>query len=242
MMHANDRLLALAQALADPLRLAILQRLLEGPASAAELTALVAAAQPRVANHLALLRQCGMVRRTRLGRQAVYELRNALVADLIESLVGAAGAEPREQPTLAPLAKARTCYDHLAGKYGVAVFDALLAAGALADQAPTSGGQPGERSSLALGPAADRVFPALGVDVRQAAHTRRRLATACVDWTERRPHLGGALGAAVWRALVERGWLLRQPGTREVIVTQAGKQGLQDLLGIRLETPAEGPT
>lgn len=242
MMHATDRLLALAQALADPLRLVILQRLLEGPASAAELTALVAATQPRVANHLALLRQRGMVRRTRLGRQAVYELRNALVADLIESVAGAAGDEPREQPTLAPLAKARTCYDHLAGKYGVAVFDALLAAGAMAYEEQAGRGGPGEKANLAIGPAADRVFPALGVDVRQAAHTRRQLVIACIDWTERRPHLGGALGAAVWRALVERGWLSRQPGTREVIVTPTGKQGLQDLLGIRLETPEEGPT
>lgn len=226
MMHANDRLLAIAQALADPLRLAILQRLLEGPASVTELMALASAAQPRVSNHLALLRQSGMVRRSKVGRQAVYELRTALVADLIESLAGVAGAEPRLRPTVAPLAKARTCYDHLAGQLGVAVFDALVVSGAVVYR---------EREQPALGPAAERVFTALGVDLAQAARTRRHLAIACLDWTERRPHLGGALGAAIWRTLLERGWLLRQPGTREVIVTPAGKQGLSDSLGIGLD-------
>ena len=230
MMHANDRLLAIAQALADPLRLAILQRLLEGPASVTELMALASAAQPRVSNHLALLRQSGMVRRSKVGRQAVYELRTALVADLIESLAGVAGAEPRLQPTATPLAKARTCYDHLAGQLGVAVFDALVATSAVVyrEQAPPT-----------LGPAAGTVFPALGVDLAQASRTRRHLAIACLDWTERRPHLGGALGAAVWRTLLERGWLLRQPGTREVIVTPTGAQGLRDILGIHLDTRHE---
>jgi DNA-binding transcriptional ArsR family regulator len=234
-MHANARILALAQALADPLRLAILQRLLEGPASVAVLMAITDAAQSRVSNHLALLRESDLVRRSRLGRQAIYELSNPLVAELVESLVSVADDTSRALRPSAPLVVARTCYDHLAGRYGVALFAALVAAGALAYPAATPVGRAGDTAQPALGPSAETAFGALGVDLAQATRTRRRLAIACVDWTERGPHLGGALGAALWRSLVERGWLLRQPGTREVIVTPAGRQGLERILGVRVE-------
>jgi DNA-binding transcriptional ArsR family regulator len=233
-IHANDKVLALVHALADPLRLAILQRLLEGPASVAELVAVTEAAQPRMSNHLALLRESGMVHRSRLGRQMVYELRNPGVAELVEALVSLAGGEPRALRPSAPIVKARTCYDHLAGKYGVALFAALVAADALVYPETIASGHVGVKAQPVLGPAAEAVFRSLDVDPVQAARTRRQFAIACLDWTERRPHLGGALGAALWRTFLERGWLLQQPGTREVIVTLAGEQGLRRILGMRL--------
>lgn len=229
-MDANTPVLELAQALADPLRLAILQSLMSGPATVSELMSLSGATQSNVSNHLALLRERGLVRATRQGRQMVYELRDASVGQLVESLAqvaGGAGALPFVQKS-APLVRARTCYDHLAGKLGVALFDALVARGAL--QAPAA-----SRGPLALGPAAAEVFGSFGIDLAAARRERRKFATACLDWTERRPHLGGALGAALWARCVELGWVVRQPGTRAIILTDAGKQGLRDLLAVEVE-------
>ena len=116
---------------------------------------------------------------------------------------------------------ARTCYDHLAGKLGVAVCDALLHAGAIAPD--------GERA-YALGPSADRAFAALGVVLPQAS--RRAYARPCLDWSERRPHLAGRLGAAVADTMLERDWVTRVPQTRALRVTDAGREGLRETLGL----------
>jgi hypothetical protein len=88
---------------------------------------------------------------------------------------------------------------------------------------------------LELGPQAARVFGRLGVDIDVARQERRRFATACLDWTERRPHLGGALGAALWGELTARGWIVRRPGTRAVTLTSAGARGLKRALGVAVE-------
>jgi hypothetical protein len=176
-----------------------------------------------------------MVHRYRLGRQAIYELQNPAIAELIEALISVAGAESQPLRPSAPLVKARTCYDHLAGKYGVALFAALVAVDALVYPAATTLGHIANKERPVLGPAAETVFHAFGVDLEQTARSHRLFAIACLDWTERRPHLGGALGAALWSIFLERGWLLRQPGTREVIVTAAGKQGFRGALGARMD-------
>jgi DNA-binding transcriptional ArsR family regulator len=227
-LEQNDFLVELAQALADPVRLAILQSLMSGPATVSELVSLAEATQSNVSNHLALLRERGLVRATRQGRQMVYELRDASVGQLVESLAQVAGGAPATVQKTAPLVRARTCYDHLAGKLGVALFDALIERGALCPPAT-------QRGLLEPGPAVAEVFGAFGIDLAAARRERRKFATACLDWTERRPHLGGALGAAVWARCVERGWVVRQPGTRAIILTDAGKQGLHDLLAVELK-------
>ncbi len=234
-MNAHARSAEVIQALADPLRLAMLQQLMAGPATVSELVALSGATQPNVSNHLALLRKRGLVRATRQGRASVYELRDATVAQLVESLSALASHEPTApdaktvggaSPTLAA---ARTCYDHLAGRLGVALFDALVARGAIAG--PPNLGQPVE-----LGPEAQAVFGALGIDLATVRRARRRFATGCLDWTERRPHLGGALGAAIWAASAERGWVTREPGGRALVVTDAGRRGLHEWLGVEVGT------
>lgn len=227
-MDVNTPVLALAQALADPLRLLLLQHLIEGPATVSELVAATGEAQSKLSNHLAVLRERELVRAKREGRQVVYSLRDASVAQLIESLSAVAGQTPQKLWKSPQLVKARTCYDHLAGRLGVALFDALAARGALRPPAAP-------REPLETGPAAAEVFGALGIDLAAARRERRKFATACLDWTERRPHLGGALGAAVWAQCVERGWVVRQPGTRAIILTAAGKQALRDLLAIEVQ-------
>jgi DNA-binding transcriptional ArsR family regulator len=233
MMSENDQLFTLAQALADPLRLAILQQLMGGPATVSELQSLTGESQSKVSNHLALLRERDLVRATREGRQMVYALRDASVARLIESLTAVASMAPVRLWKSPQLITARTCYDHLAGRYGVALFDALLAQEAI--KAPTE-----MRGELEPGPGGAEVFGKLGIDLNALRRERRRFAFACLDWTERRAHLGGALGAALWAQFVERGWVVKQQGTRAIIVTDLGKQNLRERFGIQVEEDAEG--
>jgi hypothetical protein len=157
----------------------------------------------------------------------IYELHDPAVARLIESL-GQIGGAPVRTVKSAPIARARTCYDHLAGRLGVGVFGALVTARALKNAKSVPG-------DVALGPRAEPVFEALGIDLAPLRRERRRFATACLDWTERRPHLGGALGAAVWSEMTSRGWIVRRPGTRAVLVTDSGTRGLKRALGLALD-------
>ena len=226
-MDVSPRLLAVTQALADPLRLAVLHHLMGGPASVSELMAVVGAEQSRLSNHLALLRERDLVRTTRQGRHVIYELHDPAVARLVESL-GQIGGAPARTVKSVPIARARTCYDHLAGRLGVAVFNALVARDAVKPQTSVPG-------DVELGPHAAAVFRKLGVVMDDVRRERRRFATACLDWTERQPHLGGALGAALWGELTSRGWIARRPGTRAVAVTPAGARALKRTLGIEPE-------
>src|ERR1041385_648613 len=132
MISENKNLLKLLQALGDPVRLAVLQHLMGGSATVSELVAIAGASQPNVSNHLASLREQRLVKATRVGRQMVYELADASVAQLIEALSRVSGAPPPDIKTPSVI-QARTCYDHLAGKLGVALFDALVGHKALQD-------------------------------------------------------------------------------------------------------------
>ncbi|GHO85779.1 ArsR/SmtB family transcription factor [Dictyobacter formicarum] len=226
-METNEILVELAQALADPLRLVLLQRLMEGPATVSELMAVTGEAQSKLSNHLAVLRERELVRSQREGRQMVYSLRDASVAQLIEALSSIAGKVPPKIWKSPQLVEARTCYDHLAGRYGVAVLDALIARSAL--QLTTT-----PHAEIQPGPRFQETFTELGIDPAAVRRERRRFALACLDWTERRPHLGGALGAALWAQFVKHGWIVKQQGTRAVIVTREGQAWLQKHLGVSI--------
>jgi DNA-binding transcriptional ArsR family regulator len=211
----------LAKALGDPLRVRILERLIDGPGTVTDLVTFTGSGQPNVSNHLAILREAGLVRATRTGRQMHYELAGPETAHLVEALMTIGGPLGRPAPP-SPIAEARRCYDHLAGRLGVRILDGLVEQGALA--------RPAGDDAIDLGHGAERVFERLGVDLGRAAQARRRrFAYACLDWTERRPHLGGALGAEVYRRLVEAGWLLPQKGTRAVLPTSSGRRTLRRL-------------
>lgn len=237
-MNASQRAAQLAQALADPLRLTLLHQLMAGEATVAELTAVTGASQPKVSNHLAVLRAQRLVGSERRGRQMVYRIVDPTVARLVESLIVLAGEPPQLPRPVVPLASARTCYDHLAGSLGVAIFDALVAADAITPPAPTR--EPvklGPSGDVTLGAKADEVFGRLGVDVRQATKTRRQFAYACRDWTERRFHLGGALGAALYHRFMEAGWIVDGPERRQLRVTARGREALRAHLGLALNEP-----
>jgi hypothetical protein len=168
------------------------------------------------------------VRVERQGRHRYHRLAGAEVAEALETLAALAPPRPvrslRESERARAERAARSCYDHLAGALGVALTDRLCEVGAL------------DRSSLALHDAAP--LRALGVDVEAARAARRPLTRSCLDWTERRPHLAGALGAAVLGALLDAGWVAPRPGGRALLVTPAGAAGLRDAVGLELAPPA----
>jgi DNA-binding transcriptional ArsR family regulator len=226
--------LRLVRALDDPLRYAILFRLVAGPATVSELVASSGASQPKISNHLAVLRDAELVTTSRSGRHVAYALAGPAIAEVIEALETAAGSGPAIAKTTPEIAVARSCYDHLAGKLGVALFRALVARRAIRDVETRSVARK-VRSGLgavALAEAARETFGELGIDLDEIAATRRQFATACSDWTESRPHLGGALGAALQERLLRERWLLRRGGTRALRITPAGRAMFAARFGI----------
>lgn len=234
-MSESSALLHLLSAVADPVRLRILEHLMGGSAAVSELVAATGASQSNVSNHLTLLRKRGLVRAVPMGRQRVYELKDPKVAQLIESLMSVAGGARTPDVKDEALMKARTCYDHLAGRLGVRLFAVLQERGAIRLPAPFARtGRAGTASALILGPRAEAEFARLGISLKDAMKGSRSPGFACRDWTERLPHLGGRLGAALWSRFMETGWVQRKPGTRAVIVTPKGRRGLSGKLGIAL--------
>ncbi|MGX1299930.1 DNA-binding transcriptional ArsR family regulator [Streptomyces albogriseolus] len=221
---ALARLAALA---ADETRAACLLALLDGRAwTAGELARHCGVAASTLSEHLGKLVGGGLLTEERQGRHRYVRLADARVAQLVEDLTAQLApnaAEPprglRQSGADSAMARGRTCYDHLAGRLGIAVTDALTARGLLRQD-----------TGFALTDAGLDWFGALGVDLD--GRGRRPLARACLDWTERRPHLAGAAGAALCRHLLERGWCVRIGSGRAVKVTGTGEQALTDLLGI----------
>jgi DNA-binding transcriptional ArsR family regulator len=218
----------LGQQLGHPLRVRLLAHVAwHGPCSFSELVAVTGGSQAQVSNHLAGLRDAGLVATRREGRQSLYRVPNADVAEVLANLASAAGVPLQPTPVVhAAASDARRCYDHLGGALGVAVLDALVERGGLA---PARSGD-----ELVPGPDAAAVLPEFGVArLDDLQSERRRTAYGCPDWTERRPHLGGALGAAVTRAAFARRWVADRPGSRAVRLTAAGRRALAER-GVRV--------
>lgn len=227
----------IAGALADPLRYAVVDRLVAGPATVSELVAVCGAAQSKLSNHLAVLREAKVVTARRTGRNVVYSLADPVIATVLEALANSAGDGPVKRRAFPEIAVARSCYDHVAGRLGVGLFRALVGRGALQDVAAVSHARKVRSGlgSVVLGPRAGEVFGALAIDLDEVGAARRQFATACNDWTESQPHLGGALGAALQNHLLRERWVLRRSGTRALRVTETGRRALRARLGIELE-------
>ena len=219
-----------AALLADDTRATFCLALLDGRAwTAGELAGHAGVAPATATGHLHKLVAAGLLTEQRQGRHRYVRLADPRVAQLIEDLAAHLPQAPDPPRTLraatasAALARGRTCYDHLAGRLGVAVTDALDRLGLLTRTA-----------GFALTPAgvswlADVMPGGTGPSIVRAS--RRPLARGCLDWTERREHLAGAAGAAVCAHLLARGWLVRVGTGRAVRVTPAGTTALTDLLG-----------
>jgi len=164
------------------------------------------------------------------GKHRYYSLEGANVAAALESLSVLAG-RPRDifvPNTPNRLRAARTCYDHIAGTVGVSLHDRFKALGWL-----SSGAKGGEKSyELTLG--GTNAFESLGIDLQEIRRLRRRFAYACVDWSERRPHLGGALGAAVLNIALKRKWLVQDLDSRALSVTSFGRREMLHRFGLQL--------
>ncbi|WP_199432337.1 ArsR/SmtB family transcription factor [Qaidamihabitans albus] len=221
------QLARLAALLADRTRAAFCVALLDGRAwTAGELAAHAGVAPSTASEHLDRLLAGGLLVQRRQGRHRYVELAGAEVAELLEGLLAHAGPG-RERPrslrsvtAAAALAQARTCYDHLAGRLGVAITDAMIRDGIL--DAATGFAFTG--SGLA--------WLADTVGAGETRGGRRPLARACLDWTERRPHLAGAGGALLCRHFLDNGWVKRVGSGRAVRLTPAGGAALHALLGV----------
>ncbi|MEU8774285.1 helix-turn-helix domain-containing protein [Streptomyces sp. NPDC048606] len=221
------RLALLAGALADETRAAICMALLEGRAwTAGELARITEVAPSTVSGHLVRLMEAGVCVTERQGRHRYVRIADAATARLIDELASyaipdrdAAHAEPVVSAP-DPLARARTCYDHFAGRLGMAVTDALERDGLLR----TDG-------AFELTEAGRQWCARAGVGLTQAG--RRPLASSCLDWTERRRHLGGLAGARLCARSLEADWVRRPPGGgRGLLVTESGERAFAELLGI----------
>lgn len=222
-VHGDADISAVASAMGNPARAQMLSALLGGRALPATELARLARVSPSTASaHLGRLTEAGLVRVDRRGRHRCHRLASDQVAEALEALAALAPTRPvrslREGNQAAAERAARSCYDHLAGALGVALADRMCDLGGL------------DRESLSVVDA--RAFRALGVDAAGLAPGRRPVTRWCLDWSERRPHLAGALGAAVLEGLLASGWLARRPHGRALAVTPAGRAGLLDGLGL----------
>jgi DNA-binding transcriptional ArsR family regulator len=219
--RGDDPRIALLKELADPLRLRVVDRLGHGgPATVSRLAAELDVPLPQLSNHLRRLRDARLVTVERRGRQAIYALADPGLEALLPLLDRITGriAEPRPDAAEVP---SRTCYDHLGGRIGVALYAALRERDALRDRPD---------GMVDLGPTAPETFAALGVDLDAVRPGRQRLAFECLDATQRAPHLAGALADVLATALVDRGWVRREDGSRVIHLTRRGENGLRRAL------------
>jgi DNA-binding MarR family transcriptional regulator len=211
----------------------MLDALLDGSACpAGELARRAGVAPSTGSGHLSRLRAGGLVSCDSNGRERRYRLASAEVAEALEALARVAPTTEirslRSANHNAAMRVARTCYDHLAGQLGVQLTEALVGHGALVTGA----------DGFELTATGEELLKRLGVDVEGARARRRPFTRACLDWSERRPHLAGALGAALANAVVANGWVLRRPRDRALTVTPAGARALQREVGLDLERAA----
>jgi DNA-binding transcriptional ArsR family regulator len=229
MQDIHPSLAEVAALVGNPARANMLTALLDGRALSASELAYAAGVAPQTASeHLAKLNEGRLLALAKQGRHSYYRLASPLIARMLESIMAVAADGPaRYQPRWRggdALRNARTCYDHLAGRLGVALADALV-----------------ERDRVALSddggivtPQGEEFFLGFGIDLGERGRSRRPFCRPCLDWSERRTHLAGALGAAIAARSFELGWIIRKRDTRAVLVTDKGERGFSETFGIEL--------
>ena len=209
----------LAHILSDATRVNLLLILTESPATVNDLTTRLQLDQPRVSAHLAILREAQLVKVERSGRQHVYRLTQTKgVEKLLDTLSRfqdqashpISGAATREVQKNSPIRQSRTCYDHLAGVAGVDLLKQMMQLGWLVEV------EAGDRPVYEVTEAGTAALVHRGVDLKKAHNQRRKFAYGCPDWTERQPHLGGALATAILNTLIADGYIQQQDISRAV--------------------------
>lgn len=215
-MHDIPDLASTAALLGDPTRATMLRMLMDGRAHTATELALESGVTPSTASgHLARLTAGGLVSIARQGRHRYFRIPTPEVAGAIEAVMGIAprSAGPARGPADEGMRRARVCYDHLAGEAGARLLERLGAAGLVT----------GADAGLALTPEGEAWCGRMGIDLAALRARRRRLCRCCLDWSERREHLAGALGAALFDRLLATGDARRQRGTRVVTLSRRGE-------------------
>jgi len=232
-MKDGPSIVGIAALIGDHARAEVLTALMADRAlTATELAGMAGVTKQTISAHLSKLVDAGLVAVESQGRHRYFRLADRDVAHLLESLMGVAFrtgavrtvASPREPA----LRKARVCYDHLAGEVGVGIYESLLRTRALVEGA----------DGLRLTAAGERWFAKLSIDTQALANQKRAFCRACLDWSERRHHLAGALGAALLARFIDRGWARRARDSRLVLVTPDGERELRRLFDAREVAPA----
>jgi len=219
----------IAAAIGEPARSRMLYCLLDGRARTSTELAIIAEVTPSTAStHLQRLMTQKLVRVLAQGKHRYYSLEGPSVAAALEALSVLAGTSHDKFVPSTPnrLRAARTCYDHIAGALGVSLHARISALGWL------SAGSAG--SSCDLTPTGTKGFEALGINVAALRMLRRRFAYACVDWSERRPHLGGALGAALLKVALARRWVAQDLDSRALRPTKTGRREMLSRFGLNI--------
>jgi DNA-binding transcriptional ArsR family regulator len=219
---------SIATAIGEPARARMLYCLVDGHARTSTELAAVADVAPSTASvHLQRLKTERLVKVFAQGKHRYYSLEGANVAAALEALsVLAGGSRDAFVPnTPNPLRAARTCYDHIAGALGVLLHDRFNALGWLSRGS-------GADEAYDLTEEGARACEALGIDVEATRALRRRFAYACLDWSERRPHIGGALGAAVLHVALTRQWVSQDLDSRALTITSVGRRDMQARFGL----------
>ena len=227
-MNATYPVAAVAELIGEPARAAILVALVDGLSrSAGELARAAGISAPSASGHLGKLVLGGLLSVESEGRHRWYRLSGPDVGHAIEALGAISTRPPRQDARrpakTTPLREIRSCYDHLAGRIAVELARALETSRVIRVR--------GARD-YELGPAGRAFLERLGVDAAAVQRQHRLFARRCLDWTERRPHVAGALGAALYSRFRTLGWLAPLPGTRALRLTHRGAREMRDRFGI----------
>jgi DNA-binding transcriptional ArsR family regulator len=227
--NADVAVSRIAGAIGEPARARILYCLMDGHARTSTELAVIAEVSPSTTSvHLSRLKDENLLDVLVQGKHRYYSLAGPNVASVLEGLSVLAGGTRKKFVPNTPnsLRTARTCYDHIAGTVGVLLHDRLHALGWLTHARKST-----ERA-YDLTPTGAKGFESLGIDIEAERSLRRRFASSCLDWSERRPHLGGALGAALLRAALKRRWVTQELDSRVLNITSAGRRELQTRFGL----------
>jgi len=217
-MKEGPDIALLGSVIGDPARANMLTALMSGRAhTASELAAEAGVGLPTASSHLRKLEATGLVRQRKQGRHRYFALADPAAGAVLEAMMGFAARRGHMRSRTGPrdpaLRKARICYDHLAGELGVRLFDSMVTRGLLHDHDGT----------VTLSAHGREFVAGFGIDLAALATMRRPLCRSCLDWSARRTHLAGALGAALLREFYRAGWARRVRGSRVVAFTGRGE-------------------
>jgi DNA-binding transcriptional ArsR family regulator len=226
--HFDAAVSRIAAAIGEPARARMLYSLMDGRARTSTELATVADVTPSTTSvHLNRLKAERLVKVLVQGKHRYYSLDGAHVASALEGLSVLAGGSRKFVPnTPSRLRAARTCYDHMAGAVGVSLHDGLMRQAWLRDSSSD------DESEYDLTPEGTKRLEALGIDIESTRTLRRRFACACLDWSERRPHVGGALGAALLKVALNRRWVIQELDSRALDVTSLGRREMSSRFGV----------